>query len=225
MSNKERWERLYYKAAEYLPFTTTNLVWNMIDRSTKSLLDVGCGPGMMGGVIKRHHDIYTVGVDIFDPYLERCRREHTHDKLMRMDVKELPFEDGSFDTVLCKEVIEHLEQNEALKLIGRMEAIARRQVIITTPVGHYAQHEYDDNPHQEHLSIWTPQDMRRLGYEVRGVGVRNMHGEDGLYARTSTAGKRALDIIYIMAGPFVYFRPESACFMVCHKIKAGGETR
>lgn len=208
------WQSFVNKVAEYIPFTASNLVWRLLHSSNTTLLDVGCGPGRVGEIIKRHKSIYSVGVDIFSPYLKRCQDNHTHDELIQCDIRHLPFRENSFDAVLCKDVIEHLDSQEGDKLIKELEKIARRQVIITTPMGNYGQHEYDDNPFQEHRSTWKPADLRRYGLTVRGIGIRGMHGERGLHSRVPKMLRWLLDIMYVLAGPVVYFFPSLACYMI-----------
>ena len=217
------WAGLVSKVAEYIPFTASNLVWHLIDSSSKSLLDVGCGLGGVGGIIKRHRTIFSVGIDIFSPYLKHCKENHTHDELIRCDVRRLPFREKSFDAVLCKEVIEHLDMQEGDELIKELERMARRQVIITTPVGTYKQHAYDNNPFQEHRSAREPSDLRRYGYTVRGVGIRGMHGEGGLQSHAPKPVRWLLDILYVIVGPVVYFLPSLACYMVCSKELANND--
>lgn len=219
------WQKLANKLAEYVPFTASNLIWRLLDGSNRSLLDVGCGPGRPAGIIKRHRPMFLAGTDIFVPYLQHCQQNHTHDELIRCDLRNLPIREKSFDAALCKEVIEHLDKQEGDALIKKLEKIARQQVIITTPVGRYEQHEYDGNPFQEHKSARKPADMRNYGFTVRGVGVRGMHGEGGLQACLPQALRWLIDICYVLAGPVVHFFPELACYMVCSKklaIKQGG---
>ena len=211
------WQSLVNKVADYVPFTASNLIWRLLDGSNKSLLDVGCGPGRAGGIIKRHRDVFSVGVDVFCPYLKLCRENGTHDELIRCDVRRLPFRGKSFDVVLCKEVVEHLVMQEGDDLIKELEQIARRQIIITTPVGIYEQHEYDKNPFQEHRSARMPADLKRYGFTVRGVGIRGLHGEGGFQSRVPKLFRWLLDIIYVLAGPVAYFFPSLACYMVCNK--------
>lgn len=211
------WRKLVEKLVEYTPFTATNMAWRMIDRSAKNLLDVGCGPGRMGSVIRRHRDIYAVGVDAYNPYLEICKSNNSYDKLIQGDVRELSFEDKSFDVILCTELIEHLEKAEACELIKKMERIARKQVIITTPVGKYEAHAHDDNDFQEHRSVWRPSEIKKMGYSVRGVGLRNLFGENGVYTHVPGFTRPIVDIIYVLAGPAVFFFPRMACHMVCQK--------
>jgi 2-polyprenyl-3-methyl-5-hydroxy-6-metoxy-1,4-benzoquinol methylase len=92
--------------------------------------------------INRARNLYTVGLD--------AKKNNAHDDYVLCDVRHMPVKDKSFDVVLCIEVLEHLEREEGINLIRAMEKVARRQVILTTPVSEYEQHAYDDNPYQEH---------------------------------------------------------------------------
>lgn len=221
------WQGLGNKFAEYMLFTASSLVWRSLDNSNKSLLDAGCGPGRPGEIIKRHRNICTVGADIFLPYLKNCQQKQSHDAVVQCDIKFLPFRSKSFDAVLCKEVIEHLGRQEADELIRQLEQIARRQVIITTPVGMepeevmpedvYQGHTPNNNPFERHRSAMKPKELRKLGYTVRGVGIYNAYGEHGLIRRFPRYLRWALDIAYVLAGPIVYFFPKIAGDMVCAK--------
>lgn len=212
------WNKFLEKLAEYLPFTATNMVWRAVENSSKTLLDIGCGAGRVGLVIKRHRKIFLTGCDSFAPYLDICEESKSHDKLTLCDIRELPFENKSFDVVLCKEVIEHLKKNEAFELIKKMEDISKRKVIITTPVGKYEQHEYDNNPYQKHNSTWEPSELKKLGFTIRGVGLRGLFGESGVKTHIPHFAGPVLDVIYILVGPVVFFWPNIACHMVCQKI-------
>ena len=58
------------------------------------------------------------------------------------------------------EVIEHLEKEEAIRLIEDMEKIARKKIIITTPVGFLENYEADGNLYQTHKSGFYPEDFK-----------------------------------------------------------------
>jgi 2-polyprenyl-3-methyl-5-hydroxy-6-metoxy-1,4-benzoquinol methylase len=201
----------------YVPFTALNLLRRFLGNSNESLLDIGCGKGQPAKFLTHDKNMLIIGADVHRPYLEYCKAHNTHSDYVQCDVRNSPFAVKSFDAVLCKEVIEHLSKEEAEKLINEIENIARKQVFITTPVGTYKQTEYDENPFQEHVSTWMPEELRQLDYEVRGVGFRNMLGERGLEAKLPRAFKWFGDVAYVLAGPIVYYFPRLACFVVCVK--------
>jgi len=171
------------KARPYVPFTVLNTVRRSLDKRAESILDIGCGEGAPMKSINRHKHFYTVGIDIFEPYINKCKRQGTHNEYVLCDVQNLPFHRKSFDIVLCMEVLEHLESEAGGKLLEAMEEVACKQVIISTPVGTYKQCSYDENPHQEHKIIWSPAELKKLGYKVRGHGIRNIGGRAGLISK------------------------------------------
>ncbi|MEM3871082.1 MAG: class I SAM-dependent methyltransferase [Nitrososphaeria archaeon] len=142
-----------------------------------SLLDVGCGRGIIGAMVRIYRTPKRlVGIDAFRPYLDFCRHHNFYDELYEYDLRNsLPFSDKEFDVATCIEVIEHLPKNDGARLLLELERIAKK-VIITTPNIFFPQKNYDDNPFQKHLSIWSAEDFRELGYEVRGVGDFMFYG-------------------------------------------------
>jgi hypothetical protein len=150
--------------------------------SCDTLLDLGCGRQSPVKEFSRGLS-RVVGVDRHVPYLEESLAAGIHHEYRQADVLEIGsvFEPGSFDCVVALDLIEHLPKEEGLRLIPLMERIARKKVIIFTPNGFLEQRAYDDNALQEHLSGWSPAEMRALGYRVIGVnGWRPLRGERGV---------------------------------------------
>jgi ubiquinone/menaquinone biosynthesis C-methylase UbiE len=70
-------------------------------------LDVGCGTGHhLADLAARGFDV--AGVDGSTEMLEEARRANPGIELMLADVDSLPFGDGSFDLILCIEVLRYL---------------------------------------------------------------------------------------------------------------------
>lgn len=89
-------------------------------------------------------------------------------------------------------------------MISEVERVAKKKVIITTPRYTEKQNAFNGNPYQEHMSFWTPAELMTLGYQVRGLGLAHAH-----------------KIVWILAGLFVYFFPDSAGTYVCWKRVSG----
>jgi len=213
----EGFRNLVMRMRPYLLFTALNTAWRVLDKGGRSILDVGCGKGEPIKFINRNGQFFTVGVDAFEPYLRECQRYRTHDGYVLCDIRRLPFRRKSFDVILCLEVLEHLGKEEGKKLIDTMEEIASKQVIISTPLGEYEQHTYDGNPYQEHRVSWNQLELKELGYQIRGHGLSHLGGETGLISRLPRTLRPLADIVYILAGPLVYFRPQLAGHIIGSK--------
>ncbi|MCW3999777.1 MAG: class I SAM-dependent methyltransferase [Candidatus Bathyarchaeota archaeon] len=159
----------------YIPLTGLNfLKKNLIG---ESILDVGCGNGKLIRTLTEKRDIFSVGIDIFLPYLKTCKTKHTYDEFVMCDVRFLPFTRKSFDAILCSEVLEHLNKNEGLRVIQNLECLSTNITILAMPVGEYSQEPIDNNPNQAHKSVWRPIEMKKLDYVVRLFGFRSIRGE------------------------------------------------
>jgi Methyltransferase domain len=130
-----------------------------------TVLDLGCGHRSLLEVCNIP---FTVGVDLFEPFLQESRRTGIHTDYVLADLRTVAFRPKSFDAVIAAEVLEHLTREEGAMLLQRMEEWARKKVIVTTPNGFLEQDAYEDNPLQEHQSGWNSEELGRLGYRVRG---------------------------------------------------------
>jgi 2-polyprenyl-6-hydroxyphenyl methylase/3-demethylubiquinone-9 3-methyltransferase len=70
-------------------------------------LDVGCGDGRTSGLWLLDHGCSYEGVDVSAKAVEEARALGLQAACID-DASRLPFEDGSFDVVVCVEVLEHL---------------------------------------------------------------------------------------------------------------------
>jgi ubiquinone/menaquinone biosynthesis C-methylase UbiE len=78
------------------------------DIQGKSVLDVGCGNGVVSRVLEELLSVELIGTDIID-----YRKENIKFKLMKSS-NELPFEDLSFDYVMFNDVLHHCVSYEDL---------------------------------------------------------------------------------------------------------------
>src|SRR5580765_8299356 len=97
--------------------------------SFESLLDVG---GAEGYVAHLAATIFGADVASTDLSTEACHRARELFGLpaAAVDSTRLPFADGSFDVVLCSEVIEHVEH--PVETMLELQRVARVAVVLTT---------------------------------------------------------------------------------------------
>ena len=98
-----------------------------------SILDVGCGEGIVTERMAAVSGAATVGVDLGTEGLhgEWRRREGERLSFRPGSAYDLPFEDGSFDLVCALEVLEHLERPRAA--LAELARVSRVSVLVSVP--------------------------------------------------------------------------------------------
>ena len=100
-----------------------------------TVLEVGCNDGFLTQCI-RERGLEVTGVEISLPAIAQAKAQFGEDfPIVHGDACKLPFGDGTFDTVVGGEILEHLE-NPGTGL-AEMFRVARQQVILSLPIGHY----------------------------------------------------------------------------------------
>lgn len=95
----------------------------------KRILDIGCGDGHLLKLIKEG-DLY--GIDL-DKNMVKQARKNTEATIIQSDCTNIPLPSQAFDTIICSEVLEHVEQPE--EAIGEMRRLikTRGKIIINVP--------------------------------------------------------------------------------------------
>jgi 2-polyprenyl-3-methyl-5-hydroxy-6-metoxy-1,4-benzoquinol methylase len=99
-----------------------------------SLLDVGCGEGVLvQRMAQRLGERRVVGVDLEEPSIQAGWARHRAPNLeyRTMRPQELPFEQDEFDTVSAIEVLEHLPDPE--RTLAQMARCARCHLLVSVP--------------------------------------------------------------------------------------------
>jgi ubiquinone/menaquinone biosynthesis C-methylase UbiE len=98
-----------------------------------SLLDVGCGEGVLTHQWAGRISGRVVGIDLDDPALhaEWAKRQAPNLEYMVMKAENLPFAGDEFDTAAAIEVLEHVPEPE--HTVAEMARVAKRSLIVSVP--------------------------------------------------------------------------------------------
>jgi SAM-dependent methyltransferase len=101
----------------------------------QSLLDVGCGEGVLTHrwAQRLGDERRVVGIDLDDPALhaEWAKRTAPNLEYRVMKAENLPFADGEFDAATAIEVLEHVPDAE--HTVAEMARVAKRWLLVSVP--------------------------------------------------------------------------------------------
>ena len=161
----------------------TPLVQKHIEKKD-SVLDLGCG------IMSVTYDIQCrsiLGVDAWYPYVNLNKNRH-HVLCMELNQDTMEyFLNDSFNVVIALDFVEHLNTKEdGFHMIKHMERIARKKVIVFTPIGFEPMDDGElwakGNPkYQSHKCGFTEDEFKMMGYtlshhksNIKGKQIRTM---------------------------------------------------
>lgn len=117
-------------------FLINNFLISLLNEAERlkpqSILDVGCGEGFtLERLRKNKIGKKLVGIDFSEAAIQIGKKLHPSLTLRHGSVYDIPFKTGSFDLVICSEVLEHLEHPE--KALTELARVTRKNCIISVP--------------------------------------------------------------------------------------------
>ena len=110
------------------------IVMKRLKLAKGSFLEVGCAEGLYVNFYSKTHkqNHIVVGLDLAINYIKKAKKRCPSAMWVVGNVQNLPFKKGSFDVVLCTEVLEHLPNPRT----GFHEIcqVSRKQILVTAPM-------------------------------------------------------------------------------------------
>ncbi len=183
----------------------------LVPQTARRVLDIGCGAGMLGEAIKQRQGASVSGIEL-DARAAAAARERL-DHVWAGDIEQLDFEipAGSFDAIVCADVLEHLRQparvlkqiREWLEpggcIVASIPNVRHHSVVQSLLQGNWT-YESAGLLDRTHLRFFTRREIEKLfhraGFAIDGMWSVNQPGDDPA-KRNGSAGHVHLGQLHI----------------------------
>lgn len=146
------------------------------DGKSRSVLDIGCGPGAMIDFLKDYGES-VAGID-YSPYAIKLCSDKGYREIVRGTVERLPFSDGSFDLVTSFEVLYHKQVGDDLEVMRELYRVCKRggMVMIVDSAFNFLKGKHDDYAHgvRRYTKGELDRKMKSAGFEIKRSGYLYM---------------------------------------------------
>ncbi|MFI5461446.1 MAG: glycosyltransferase [Isosphaerales bacterium] len=156
----------------------------LVPETARMVLDIGCGEGRLGEALKRRQPAQVVGIELNETAAATARG--LLDQVRTGDVEKLdpPFPAGSFDAVVCGDILEHLREPGRLlrqargwlapegRLIASIPNIRHHSVVRSVLQGNWT-YESAGLLDQDHVRFFTRREIEKLFFRA-GFAVELM---------------------------------------------------
>jgi hypothetical protein len=126
------------------------------------------------------HCALLMNVDIYKPYVDYLQTQKFAAGVVEFTCKDVVLwlaeqPEGEYDVVLLIDLLEHFEQARAGFVVRLCKHVARRKIIVFSPLGECKQGPSDGNGYQRHLSTLTSAGLETLGFRVEVLPAFHRH--------------------------------------------------
>lgn len=142
-----------------------------------SVLDVGCGEGFtLKKLEEKKIGKANEGIDYMVAAVKIANKIYPNLKIKKGNIYSLPYEEKTFDLVLCTEVLEHLDDPE--KALREIQRVSKKYVLFSVPnepffiLANLFRGKYLKSwgNHPEHINHWTAfgfaQFLKKNGFKI-----------------------------------------------------------
>jgi hypothetical protein len=117
-------------------------------------------------------------LEVWRPYADGLINDERVEHMVLGDVTKLgdaEFPVDEFDFVFWWHGPEHVDKAGVVEAIPELEARVKSggMIVIGCPWGFFAETPHDGNPHQSHVSTWTPDEFQALGFTTTTAGEKD----------------------------------------------------
>lgn len=147
----------------------------VLELAPQTIVDVGAGHGTYARLLRPLlPECRFVGIEVFEPYVERFGLNEWYDEIIIADVREM-VSIPTADVVICGDVIEHMTFADASRVWQLARLAARKAAFVALPVVPYPQGAWEGNEHEAHLHTWDHDlAVSMPGVEAFALGEREI---------------------------------------------------
>lgn len=127
----------------YLLQRYNTLISLMEFKENEKILDAGCGDGAVIKLIldkilnKETKDLQIVAIDNSEEMMNEMKKNFSNYnniiKILKADIRVLPFPNNFFDKTICFHVIEHFSPNELIRILKELARVTRKELFLGFP--------------------------------------------------------------------------------------------
>jgi len=159
--------------------------------NTLYVLDIGVGSGTYfdryaGTHLSKDKTVWT-GVEIWEPYITKYQLATKYNSIIQQDAREYAAfaakqaaeANGTYyDICFVGDIAEHMTKDEAKLMVSNLSQFCR-VIVMSIPIVHYPQGEYEGNPYEAHVKDdWSNEEVLETFSSITDFGVEN---EIGVY--------------------------------------------
>ena len=131
-------------------------ILNKLNLDSATILDVGCGTGINLNHLSRYGAV--IGLDSSKDAIKFCRMRGSKN-VIQADAERLPFKDSIFDLITALDLLEHLNDNKALKGFYRVLKPSG-YLVLTVPAFNFMWSKHDEAVH--HKRRYTKRQLKDI---------------------------------------------------------------
>ena len=177
----------------------------LVPKAARRVLDIGCGAGRLGEALKARQEAEVVGIELDEEAARQARARL--DRVVVGDIEQLEpdFAPGSFDAVLCGDILEHLRSPDRLlrqahawlrphgHLIASIPNVRHHSIVRGLLAGSWT-YESAGLLDRDHLRFFTRREIEKLlfraGFSIEQLQMVPGPGDDeGLWRATAGLAK------------------------------------
>jgi hypothetical protein len=186
---------LFRKLSLTLPISISDILVSEISRLEKvstqlSVLDLGAGSASYWDKVLKKFPHMQFKLDLMDAVaIESPASSSSNVTTLRIQ-GQVPIDlsdirSDTYDLVVAFDLIEHLTKDQGYMLLYEIDRVSSGTSVVFTPQGFVWQPPSVNNEFNAHISGWTPQELKKLGWRrIRGhTGFQDLYGPYGLYKK------------------------------------------